>query len=109
VGTQKNILGPIFVGIFRIRSVVVAFTGNEFNAVFLKSVGNILEKNQAKNDVLVFGSVHVVAELIGGLPEFGLEPNIGPGIGGFLWILTGTSHRNLSLSNTGRTRRLLFG
>jgi hypothetical protein len=51
--------------------------GGEFDAHFLERIGNIFEKNQAKNDVFVFPRVHVFAELIGSEPQLGLETETG--------------------------------
>ncbi len=54
---------------------------NKLSVVFLEAVGDVLKKDEAENDVLVFRSVHVVAQLVGGEPELGLEAELG---GGFL-------------------------
>ena len=43
----------------------------------LEGIGNVFQEDQSKNDVLVFRRVHVVAELVGGEPELGLEPEVG--------------------------------
>jgi hypothetical protein len=39
----------------------------------LKSVGDVLEKDQTENNMLVLGRVHVVAESIRSGPELGLK------------------------------------
>ena len=39
-------------------------------------------EDEAKDDVLVFRRVHVVAQLISGEPELGLEADGGGGLGG---------------------------
>ena len=46
----------------------------------LERVGNVLEKDQPQDDVLVLGRVHVVAQRIGGLPELGFKPEVRGGI-----------------------------
>jgi hypothetical protein len=58
--------------------------------VFLEAVGDVFEKDEAEDDVLVFRRVHVVAELVGGEPELGFKSEVSAGFLGFL--LLGTSH-----------------
>jgi hypothetical protein len=70
------------VGVFGIGPGVVALTGEELGAVFLEGVGDVFEEDEAEDDVLVFRRVHVVAELVGGEPELGLEADGGRGLGG---------------------------
>ena len=89
-GHPKDVLGLVFVGVFGIGPGVVALTGEELGAVFLKGVGDIFEEDQAEDDVLVFRRVHVVAELVGGEPELGLKADGGRGLGGSGGF--GTSH-----------------
>ena len=38
------------------------------------------EEDQAEDDVLVFGRVHVAAQLVGGEPELLLKADVGGGI-----------------------------
>jgi len=45
--------------------------------VLLEGVGDVFEENQTQNDVLVFRSVHIVAELVGGQPELGFKSDGG--------------------------------
>jgi len=45
--------------------------------VFLESVGDVLQENEAQDDVLILGGVHVVTEFVGRLPEFLLEAQDG--------------------------------
>jgi hypothetical protein len=42
-------------------------------------VSDVFQENQPEDDVLVFRRVHVVAELVGGEPELGLEADGGGG------------------------------
>ena len=51
--------------------------------MFLKGVGDVFEEDESEDDVLVFRRVHVVAELVGCEPEFGLKAEIGGGRIGF--------------------------
>jgi hypothetical protein len=54
--------------------------------VFLEGVGDVFQEDEAEDNVLVFRRVHVVAELVGGEPELGLEADGGGGVfggGGF--------------------------
>jgi len=50
--------------------------------VFFEGVGDVFEEDEAEDDVLVFRRVHVVAQLVGGEPERGLEADGGGGLGG---------------------------
>jgi hypothetical protein len=40
--------------------------------LLLEGVGDVLEEDQAQDDVLVLGGVHRTAERVGHLPELGL-------------------------------------
>jgi len=57
-------------------------TGDEFCAVLLEGIGDVFEEDEAEDDVFVFRRVHVVAQLVGGEPEFGLKADGGGGLGG---------------------------
>lgn len=50
--------------------------GGKLGVLGLEGVGNVFEEDQAKDDVLVFRRVHVVAQRIGGSPELGLKSEI---------------------------------
>jgi hypothetical protein len=63
----------VFIGIFRIGTGVFAFAGGELRVVFLEGVGDVLEEDEAEDDVLVLRSVHVAAELVRREPELGFE------------------------------------
>jgi len=47
---------------------------------FQKGVGNVLQENEAEDDVFVFGGVHITAQLVGGGPQLVLESEAGSGI-----------------------------
>jgi hypothetical protein len=80
LGTQKTFSALYSSGSSNVGSLVVALTGEEFGAVFLEGIGDVFEEDEAEDDVLVFRRVHVVAELVGGEPEFGLEAEVGGGV-----------------------------
>src|SRR5581483_5966793 len=65
----KDVLGGVFVAVLGV-GVRLFFEGF---VAFLESVGDIFEEDEAKHNVLVFGSVHVAAQLVCGLPQFGLK------------------------------------
>ena len=77
----EDVLGAVLVRVFGIGAGVVAFAGDELGVLLLEGVGDVLEEDQAEDDVLVLGRVHVVAQLVGGEPELGLEAEVGGGIG----------------------------
>jgi hypothetical protein len=45
--------------------------------MLFKAIGDVLQKDQAENDVLVFRRVHVAAQLVGSEPELGFEADVG--------------------------------
>ena len=73
----EDVLGAVFVGVFGIGAGVVAFAGDELRVLLLEGVGDVLEEDEAEDDVLVFRRVHVVAQLVGGEPELLLEAEVG--------------------------------
>ena len=64
--------------------------------LLLEGVGDVLEEDQAEDDVLVLGGVHVAAQRVGGVPEFAFKTEVGGGVVVFC-------HASLSL----RSRRLV--
>ena len=50
--------------------------------MFFETVGDVLEEDQAEDDVLVLGRVHVATELVGGEPKLGFKADVSGGIGG---------------------------
>ena len=72
-GNPEDVFGAVFVGVFGVGAGVIVIACEEFGAHFFEGVGNVLEKDEAEDDVLVFRRVHVVAEFIGGEPELGFE------------------------------------
>jgi hypothetical protein len=57
----------IFVRVFGIGAL--RLLGFEFGVLRLESVGNVLEKNQAEDDVLVLRRVHVIAQRVRRRPQ----------------------------------------
>jgi hypothetical protein len=45
--------------------------------LLLEGAGDVLQEDQAQNDVLAFSRVHAAPEGIGSLPELGLEAQVG--------------------------------
>jgi hypothetical protein len=79
-GHPEDVLGLVFVRVLGIGALVVALAGEELGAVLLEAVGDVLEEDEAEDDVLVLRRVHVVAQLVGGEPELGLEAEVGGGV-----------------------------
>jgi hypothetical protein len=69
----EDLLGEVFVAVFGVGAFVFAFAFFQFPVQFLKSVGDVFQEDEAEHDVFVLGSVHVLAELVGGFPEFFFE------------------------------------
>ena len=54
--------------------------GLELGVLLLEGVRDVLEEDQAEDDVLVLGRVHVAAQRVGHLPEAGFVTDGGRGM-----------------------------
>ena len=77
----EDILRLVFVGVLGIGPGILALARREQGVVFLEAVGDVLEEDEAQDDVLVLGGVHVVAQLVSGEPELLLKAEVGGGVG----------------------------
>ena len=68
----EDVLGPVLVVVLGVGALV-DLLGEEPCVLLLEGVGDVLQEDQPEDDVLVLGGVHVVAELVGRLPERRLE------------------------------------
>ena len=75
----ENASGAILVGVFRVGAL--RLLGFQFGVLGLEGVGDVLEEDQAEDDVLVLGRVHVIAQGIGGGPELGLKAELARAVG----------------------------
>ena len=75
--------GAVLVGVLGVgaRGAVSLELGEELGVLGLEGVADVLEEDQAQDDVLVLRGVHVVAQGVGGLPELRLEAAVGGGRG----------------------------
>ena len=62
LGHPEDVHGPVLVGVLRVGPLVLL--GVELGVLLLEGVGDVLEEDQAQDDVLVFGGVHVAPELV---------------------------------------------
>ena len=69
----SDVLVPILGG-------VLAPLGEHCLTALFEGVGDVLEENQAKDDVLVLGGVHRAAQGVGHRPQFSLVADGGPAI-----------------------------
>ena len=77
-GTQKMLAARYSSRIFGVGALrLLRF---ELGVLGLEGVGDVLEEDQAEDDVLVLGRVHVVAQRVGGRPELGFEAEVGAGV-----------------------------
>jgi hypothetical protein len=81
-GDPEDIGAEVLVAVLGVGALVVALAGEQLGVMLVEGVGDVLEEDQAEDDVLVFCRVHVVAELVGGEPELGLEAEVGAGVRG---------------------------
>ena len=65
----ENAVGGILVAVLGIGPRL----GEQLHPVFLEGVGDVLEENQSKHDILVLGGVHRATQLVGREPEFLLK------------------------------------
>ena len=68
----ENIFRAILIGIFRVG----AFSLREVYVFFLERVGDVFEKDQAEDDVLVFGRVHVDRSLSAASQSLASKPRL---------------------------------
>ena len=78
----EHIGGQVFVLVLGVGALVLALAFDKPGVVFIEAVGDVLEEDQAEHDVLVFRRVHIVAQLVGGEPQLGLEAEGGADRGG---------------------------
>ena len=102
-GHPEDVFGFVFVGVFGVCAFVVALAGEQPGAVFLEGVGDVFQENKAEDNMLVFRRIHVVAQLVGGEPELGLEAEIGARI-----VFLGRRFRHQCLWDEGFRRRWRF-
>ena len=69
----EDVFGQVFVGIFG----AFWLFGQQHLALQLKPVRDMLEKDQAKGDVLAIRRLHIAAQLVGRLDEVGLDAKVG--------------------------------
>ena len=74
----EDAVGAVLVPVFGVGALrLLRF---ELGVLLLEGVGDVLEEDQAEDDVLVLGRVHVVAQRVGGRPELRLEAEVGGGV-----------------------------
>jgi hypothetical protein len=76
----EDVLGAVLIGVFRVGAGLLV--GIERGVFLLEGVRDVLQENETEDDVFVLGRVHVVAQLVGCLPELRLEPEHGAGLRG---------------------------
>jgi hypothetical protein len=62
--------------VFANALLALRFLRFEFGVFRVEGVGDVLEKDQAEDDVLVLCRVHVVAQSVCGRPKLALEPEL---------------------------------
>ena len=72
----EDVFGAVFVGIFGVGPFVLGC--QKLLVHLLERVGDVLQEDQPQDDVLILRRIHVVAELVGGEPQLGLESKVGP-------------------------------
>src|SRR5688500_7794733 len=75
--TQRAVLVRIF-GVGALR-----FLDFQLRVLLLERVGNVLEKKQTEDNVLVLGGIHAAAQRVRHLPKLGFVTDIGS----IVWLL----------------------
>ena len=70
----EDVVRLVFVGVFGVRTS--RFGGREFRVSGFERVGDVFQEYEAKDDVLVFRGVHVVAERIRGFEKLALDSKV---------------------------------
>jgi hypothetical protein len=65
----EDVLSAVFVRVLGVRTA--RLLRHELRVLLLEGVRDVLEEDQAENDVLVLGGVHAAAQRVGHLPELG--------------------------------------
>jgi hypothetical protein len=73
----EDAFGAVLVGVFGVGAF--SDPGFELRVVLLEGVGDVLQEDQAEDDVFVLGGVHSSSQGVGGLPQFDLEASGGDG------------------------------
>ena len=73
LGHPEDVFGGVFVGVLGGGRVF----GEEGGAAGFEGDGDVLEEDQAEGDVLVVGRLQVLAQLVGGEEELGLDAERG--------------------------------
>ncbi len=68
----EDVVGPVFVLV--LDAVRILFF--EFGTLGHEAIGNMLEEDQAEDDVLVIGRLHIGANLVRRLEQFGFETEV---------------------------------
>jgi hypothetical protein len=72
-GHPEDAGGTVFVGVLWIGSL--GSLGLQLGVLGLEGVGDVFQEDEAEDDVLVLGSVHVVAQRVGCGPQLRFKPN----------------------------------
>jgi hypothetical protein len=71
----KDVQRPILVCVLRVGALVLL--GLKLRVLRLKSVGDVLEEDQAEDDVLELAGVHAAAQGVGHPPQLSLVADVG--------------------------------
>ena len=78
---------------------LVGLLGNKFGVLLLEGIGDVLEEDQAQDDMLVLGGVHAAAQRVGYLLEQGFVTDggaiVGRGGGVLFWLGQGVPGNRL--------------
>jgi len=96
-GNPEDVFGGVFVTVFGVSVRL----GGESGVALLEGVRNVFEEDEAEDDVLVVGGVHIAAQLVGGLPKSLFEAKIRTVFCGFGLRLLGARHAAVSGSSNG--------
>lgn len=68
-GHKEHVFRRVLVFVFRVGTFKRPLAGLELGVDLFERVGDVLQEDEAEHHVLVLGSIDVLAQLVGGLPE----------------------------------------
>ena len=73
----EDVVGAVFIRVFRISALLFPFTFED-GVLLLEGIRDIFQKDEAKDDMLVFSGIHAAPQGVGHAPQVGLTAGCCP-------------------------------